>query len=529
MTPVPFVRRVFGDGPFAEIGEPALAVVDERSRLVAAGGDLGHIQWAGSATADKKWTGHRIGVYERDGLRCRHLVRSRYPVRSLAFHPVLPLLAIGTGRYDGGYSFEGELLLIHLDTGNAVSALQYRREVLSVEWLSRTALRLLLAPCDDWNNPHAREQGHAAVVARADWLVVGHGVIGAEELAAPAEPAARVDLSGEARRLLADLAAAAGRHWSVRRRVWAVEGLEDGRVLAALDGALAESWLPSGERQWVVEDEEGGRQLVLSSDGTSVWANAERRSRRAGRRRETSPPRLARIAVDGGQVLETLSPDVFAVLVAGGDRMVVRPTDGRRKGSARLTLFDLDGPVAGPEVGPFDVFNHPFTVRRASRPYALMGTDPVEPHMDKWVAALAADGTLRRLFPHSWVPEEHHFGGPAVEIGQSLVYAGTVHHGDGPHPDGAYVVRRSLSGAVQWQHRTDHPATALDTDGDTVYVAYNSGALVALAADDGSMRWGTDLEVDGAPTVALSLAVAPQGHLLAGTVDGRILECSVRR
>ncbi|MFE2234211.1 PQQ-binding-like beta-propeller repeat protein [Streptomyces sp. NPDC059442] len=298
--------------------------------------------------------------------------------------------------------------------------------------------------------------------------------------------------------------------------------------MAALDGILAESWLPSGDLQWAVEDEEGGRQLVLASDGTSVWTNAERRSRRNGRRWETSAPRVARIAVDTGQVLETLSPGVFTVLVAGGQRAILRPLGGRRKRPERLVMFDLDGPVNGPEVGHFDLFNHPFAVRRASQPYLLVGTDPDKPHREKWVTALGADGTLRPLFPHSWVPAEHHFGGPAVEIGQSLVYAGAVHHGHGLQPGGAYTVRRSLNGSVQWQHRTDHPATALDTDGDTVYVADNSGALTALDAADGSVRWNTELEVEGAPTTALSLAVAPQGHLLIGTVDGRILECPPR-
>ncbi|WP_435234104.1 PQQ-binding-like beta-propeller repeat protein [Streptomyces sp. bgisy092] len=86
-------------------------------------------------------------------------------------------------------------------------------------------------------------------------------------------------------------------------------------------------------------------------------------------------------------------------------------------------------------------------------------------------------------------------------------------------------MRRSLNGSVWWQHRTDHPATALDADEDTVYVAYNSGAFTALDAADGSVRWHTGLEVNGAPTTALSLTVAPQGHLLIGTVEGRILEC----
>ncbi|MER5985746.1 PQQ-binding-like beta-propeller repeat protein [Streptomyces sp. NPDC001787] len=437
-------------------------------------------------------------------------------------------MAVGTGRYDGGYSFEGELLLIHLDSGDVVSALEFPREVLGVEWRSGTALRLVLAPCDDWENPRAREQGHAVVVVRSGWGVVGQEAIGAEELAAPVEPVVRLDHSAEARRILEGLAAPAGRQWSVRRRVWAVEGMEDGRVLAALDGVLAESWLPSGGLQWAVEDEEGGRQLVLASDGTSVWTNAERRSRHKGRRWETSAPRVARIAVETGQVLETLSPGVFTVLVDGGQRAILRPLDGRRKRRERLMMLGLDGPVSGPEVGHFDLFNHPFPVRRASRPYVLVGTDPEKPYREKWVTALGADGTLRPLFPHSWVPAEHHFGGPAVELGQSLVYASAVHHGHGLQPGGAYTVRRSLNGSVQWQHRTDHPATALDTDGDTIYVADNSGALTALDAADGSVRWHTELEVEGAPTTALSLAVAPQGHLLIGTVDGRILECPLR-
>ncbi|MER5473538.1 PQQ-binding-like beta-propeller repeat protein [Streptomyces sp. NPDC002685] len=528
MTPLPIVRRVLGNGPFAEIGEPTLAVVDDRSRTVAVGGDLGAVQWSGSGTADSRWTGHRIGVYDREGLRCKRLVKSRYPVRSLAFHPTLPLLAVGTGRYDGGYFFEGELLLVHLGSGTVVSALPYAREVLDVAWLSERELRLVLAPCDDWENPEAHEQGHTVVVARAEWDAVGERTIGNEELSAPAEPAARSDRGARTRRLLTDLAAAAGRQWSPRRRVWAVEGREDGRVLAALDGVLAESWLPSGDREWVVEDDEGGRQLVAAADGTAVWANAERRGHWRGRGWERDAPRIARIAVDTGQVLETLSPDVGGVLVAGGRRVVMRPIGRPGKRPERLMMFDLDGRVDGPEVSRFDLFNHGFAVRRASRPYVLVGTRADAPHRDKWIVALGADGTSRRLFPHSWVPQEHHFGGPAVEIGQALVYAGTVHDSQGLQPGGAYVVRRSLDGAVAWQHRTDHPATALDADEDTVYVAYNSGALTALDADNGSVRWHTELDIDGTPTTALSLAVAPQGHLLIGTVDGRILECSVR-
>ncbi|MGQ4379252.1 PQQ-binding-like beta-propeller repeat protein [Streptomyces sp. SAS_267] len=528
MTVLPLIRRVLGDGPFAGIGTPTLAVTDDRSRRVAVAGDVGALQWSGSGTADSRWTGHRVGVHDMDTLRCEHLVRSRYPVLSFAFHPSLPLLAVGTGSYDGGYSFEGELLLLHLDSGTLVSALRYGREVLDVAWQGERELRLVLAPCDDWENPDAHEQGHTVVVSRPDWAAVGPRAVEPEELAAPPRPAARPDQRARTRRRLTDLAAEAGRQWSPRRRVWAVESEADGRVLAALDGVLAESWLPSGERDWAVEDEEGGRQLVRASDGTSVWTNAERRLRwrDGGWRRDA--PRIARVAIGTGEVLETVNASRSGVLVAGGGRVVLSPAGHGRRRPEPLTMFDLDAREEGPEAGSFDLFNHAFPVRRASRAYILVGTRSEASHKDKWIVAVGADGAARRLFPHSWEPREHHFGGPAAEIGRCLVYAGAVHDGAGLQPGGAYVVRRSLDGAVRWQHRTDHPATALDVDEDTVYVAYNSGALTALDADDGTVRWHTELKIDGTPTTALSLAVTPHGHLLVGTVDGRILECAVR-
>ncbi|GHI88410.1 PQQ-binding-like beta-propeller repeat protein [Streptomyces xanthophaeus] len=528
MTAPPFVRRALGDGPFAGVGRPRVAVVDEPSQAVAVGGDVGPLFRSGHATADSGWTGHRIGIYERDGLHCRHLVRSSYPVHSLAFHPSLPLLAIGTGRYDGGYSYEGELLLLHLATGTAVSALQYGREVLSVDWQGATELRLLLAPYDDRQDPLSREQAHEAVVERADWAAVGPATLRDEELDAPVQLTIRQDHSHRARCLLTALAASAGRPWSPRGQVWAVEGLEDGRVLAALDGVLAESWLPSGERQWVVEDQEGGRQLVPASDGASVWTNAERRPRRK-ERWGTSSPRIERIALDDGQLLETLSHEASCVLVAGDRRTVLwQPNDRRRKRPERLMLFDLDGPaVDGPEAEELVVFDHPRPVRPAHRPYVLISADPDDSTHDKRVTVLSADETPRRLLPHTWVPQEHHFGGPAAEIGESLVYAATVPHGHGhghgPLTGEAYVVRRSLKGSVLWQHRSDHPATALATDGESVYVACNSGTLTALDAHDGSVRWHTALEVDGEPATALCLAPAPGGRLLIGTVEGRIL------
>ncbi|WP_030771469.1 peptide ABC transporter ATPase [Streptomyces sp. NRRL F-2664] len=531
-APEPIVRRVLGGGPFAEIGDPAVAVADDRSGLLAVGGDVGSVQWTGGPWGTG-WSGHRIGVYERDGLRCRYVLRSGKPVRALAFHPVLPLLAVGTGCYDGGYFFEGELLLVRVDTGDVVSALEYEREVLDLAWHGSADLRLVLSPSEDWEGPVAHEQGHTAVVHRADWGAVGPGSVLGEELDGPVAPYDRPDRGPEARRLLAELAGAAGRGWSLRRRVWAVEGLPDGRVLAALDGVLAESWLPSGERQWAVGDEEGGRQLVMSGDAASVWANAERLRSHARPGRQRDGARIARIAIDTGRVLETVRPDGYAILVAGGGRrMVLRPAEIPSAGRERLSMSELPGPAGalaadvqqGPGTGGFPLFNHPFPVRRASRPYVLVGSRAQWSPRDLWVSAVDADGTPRPLFPHGRPPAADHFGGPAVEIAQSLVYAGSVYEPHARRPGSCYVVRRSLDGAVLWEHRGDHRAIALDSDGKDVYAADVSGALTVLDAGTGAVRRRMALAVDGVPTCALSLAVSPQKRLLVGTVDGRVVE-----
>ncbi|MFE2520645.1 hypothetical protein [Streptomyces mirabilis] len=52
----------------------------------------------------------------------------------MAFHPALPLLVADTGSYDGGYFFEGELLLLDLETGMPTSLIEHElgRQVLGI-------------------------------------------------------------------------------------------------------------------------------------------------------------------------------------------------------------------------------------------------------------------------------------------------------------------------------------------------------------------------------------------------------------
>lgn len=524
------IRRVLGDQPFAQVGVPTVTARSAERGLVACGGDLGFLQWSGR-DAGARWSPYRVGVFGTDDLRCRHLVRSHWPVLSLAFHPTLPLLAAGTGSYDGGYLFEGELVLLDLETRRHVSALDDTREVRRVRWLDRGTLELVMAPPDDYKDDDAHGMGHTAIIKRNDWTAVTDRSIEAAELAGPRRAFPLPNEKEAARQALADLGAKHKTTWAPRRQVWAVEQLRDGRILAAVDGAALECWDASGTPQWSVTDPDGARQLHLPPDQQSVWVNIARRNRRIASGWETPPSEIVQLSTSDGAPLNRIVPGYPATITGCSDgRFALRDTRHGRGPSAPLRVFSAQGDeLPSADIGGYDLFNHAFDIRHSPELLFLQG-DIAKPHHDKRVVTVHDDQVVR-LFPLDWEGRRHVFGDPAVwltdETGSAVVHAGRIHNGRGLLPGNSAIVRRRYpDGAAQWVFTCDHQATALDTDGVAVFAAYNSGEVVALDATSGSVAWRHQLTIDGHATDPLSLTVTTPGQLLIGTVDGRILDCA---
>ncbi|MEV0266261.1 hypothetical protein AB0I49_33640 [Streptomyces sp. NPDC050617] len=509
------VDRILGDRPFAEIGEPALAVEDERRGLLAVAGTRGPV-----ADVQEFGISTPVGVYGTGDLACRALLRTGYRVHALAFHPELPLLAVGTGDYDGGYFFEGQLLLLDWETGGVTSLIEpgLGRQVLGLEWLSAQELRVLMAPPDDWHDKDAWNEGHVAVVRRPDWRAVPPQSVTAHDLAGPRVAAPRTESREDARRMVSGLST----DWDPRRNVRAVEELPDGRIVATLDGFQLESWLPSGRRQWAVRDDgAGGRDIVVAADGRSVWVALARPSW------EERAQAVLRLALQDGAQLGHITPSSPTSLVRCADGLPALAPVGQHEGRNRLRI------------------------RRGSRIYFREITRETRKTRDKgrrepgarevWLVAAELGSVpvaerprepkkeeAHRLFPYSWKPGETHFAGPGAETADGdLIHAGTVHHGRGLQPGGSFVVRRMVADAEpKWVFRTDHKATDLDCDTETAYVTYKDGEVVALALHDGSVRWRRHLTVAGVPVMPTALTVPEPGRLLIGTADGRLLDCS---
>ncbi|MET8980354.1 hypothetical protein ABZX85_32590 [Streptomyces sp. NPDC004539] len=181
--------------PFSPVGDPAVATLDERRGLLAVAG----LREYGIPAP--------VAVFDTSDLSSLALTHSRFPVWTLAFHPRLPLLAVGTGRYDGGYFFDGQLLLLHLGTGETRSLIEHElgRQVLELEWVDEHALRILMAPPDDWQDEQAHVEGNVAMVRRNDWSTVPPRSLTGYDLAGPTVPAPRPDNRETARRTLAEI------------------------------------------------------------------------------------------------------------------------------------------------------------------------------------------------------------------------------------------------------------------------------------------------------------------------------------
>ncbi|MEU2600367.1 hypothetical protein ABZ678_33100 [Streptomyces hirsutus] len=190
---------------FLGIGDPFLVAHDERRGLLAVAG------------TDVPSRTTPVAVHKSRFFVRSALIRSRFPVHAMAFHPRRSPLATGTGRYDGGYSFEGELLLPHLKTGVVTSLIEHElgRQVLGLEWLDEHSLRVLMAPPDDWRDEAVHEDGHVAVVHRSDWTAVLAQSLNGRDLAGPRAPAPRPDPREAAQRAVAKLRSV----WQAQRPV----------------------------------------------------------------------------------------------------------------------------------------------------------------------------------------------------------------------------------------------------------------------------------------------------------------------
>lgn len=143
------------DPHLAEIGTPYRVFRDAPGRFLAVCSKLPCPAVPGVIPPIRPSFGHRVSLYLDGSMALLATVECWFPVQDIAFHPTEKLLAIGTGSYDGGWCYEGQLLLWNWESNQCESLLAESREVVRVRFEDSGALTILLRPRDDeefWEN-----------------------------------------------------------------------------------------------------------------------------------------------------------------------------------------------------------------------------------------------------------------------------------------------------------------------------------------------------------------------------------------
>lgn len=529
------VERVLGDGPFAEVGRPV--AMDSTVELVVIGGDLGWPQWNGRSVLDRSdrsvgW--YPIGVYDAADLRCLRLLTSSWEVNTVAIHPAGRLIAIGTGAYDGGYAFEGELLIHDLDRGTTTSMLNTLRMIASLEWLDAETLSAVVAPAtdeelNDW--PLIEYEGYE--LRHPDWARLDRRSVDLN-----VEHRTRVEWVQSDPAVLKDscirLSTRLGAAWQSRRQAWALAADGDG-VLVGLERAV-ERWDDEGNLVWRTALNGTCTQLQVGPDGSvvaAVWGqpgSAEPLDR---------PTTVVALDARSGAILDQAAVGYPAILVnrESGD-MLIRDTRhgpaAAHPGAIWSSSFRQEGELG---LSAYDLFNHYFDIRRATQFLILVGDDPrswESKHVAEVRRTPTGSWTVERLFPLARRSGDHLYGGPGVFVhdpaGEAIVHTGIVHDGRGLLPGNAFIARRRYpDGQLIWHVPLDNQITALDESDGRIIAVTNLGELVVVNASDGSVLARADrLSVDENPIVPLSVAIDGTDGLWLGALDGRVLQIHLR-
>ena len=268
-------QSIIGTGAFDDVGRPVGVYWNADRTLLAVAGAFAGEQWHGRFFSRGRRVHRRVSLYEAATLRrIVALDWLRSPINDIAFHPHLPLLAIGAGRYDGDYFYEGELVLWDFQAGITASLLDESREVVACRFdAADEALHLTLRPPIN-EVFHDAERGVNLGPDEGRALRLGPRQSMFIDLRIPADgwrplrensitvdqlPQTFMRITAPATRYvgqereqvqeaLAEIAADAGQRYTARWDLWDLAWTPDDRILATRNATAVECWSASDEQ-----------------------------------------------------------------------------------------------------------------------------------------------------------------------------------------------------------------------------------------------------------------------------------------
>lgn len=520
---------------FAEIGRPAGGFQRADGQAIALCSDFEFLYWPGRAIYQGHRLRHRLSLYAKNFERLLGLFdAARFPINDVAFHPTQPIAAIGTGSYDGGYMFEGDLWLWNWETGETRSLLGESREVVQCRFVDEQRLAVTLRPRDEEEYDNldedeafetcvglviddlrdASEADYKAPHGGGDRRLIGLLPIDPKSLGFSVPQVRANERRQRFEALLPDSA-----RYEERARAWDVCWLTNERVAMVHDDCHIEVWSVTGEREIQEVGKGFGVQILRSAGGALVhvlergnyFENTEDRSTL----HLLTPQGLQGVYEFSYGVV--ISTDQSGLLLCrdAGDLQRKRPRTDQVLTREFVQSFCGD-------LGHYDCFNHFVRLDGGDGLYLLQGTPPSS-HKRKRLCRVSPEGAVEPVL--HWDDEGPHLMSCSAcwATDGSLIRAFHVYD---PRPgQGAKRIQRIdlAQSRVVWTREVSALVTSMTVVGqEALAFALTDGTIGLLCIEDGSVLSQEQLNVRGAPTVATALA-AHGTRLAVGTIDARLL------
>ena len=490
---VPYAARA--ETPFPECAR--LVAADERADVIALAWHEDYLAETGRAAS----TNHRseaLGIYDARRRALLARFHTHWEINAVALHPTRDEVAIATGGYDGGYQYEGQLLIWNWRTGASHSELTENREVKLVAWRGDDLEATLSPPTDeDPQGDLVFVLAPARAGERKGWAPSDHQ--------SDADPRLARALGQPAPGPVPDTTFARYDQLVARHaHVTAIEWLADGRVaIGTADGGLL-LWEPATQRT---------QELRVESRVTGMWRHPDHQLLVHVETHQKSSSLFAIV----GDRLELVKqfPVPHACSVDRHGRILARSTVAakRRKstildGSRRLELA----------LGHFDVFNNFIRLDGGDELYFLRG-EPARPHEHKKLCAITARGDVEVRMP--WDDEAiHTVSSIGVLVGDGRLARGfLVHHSRGPR--NGMIELCDLTGRSFWRHEIAGGIAAMAIWQGCVVAGLLGGTFLALELATGKVMHDEPFQFTSSSAMVTAIAVHDEAIAL-GSIDGRV-------
>lgn len=524
------------DGNVLAIASRFSALVNPRSRACYAGQTLHY----------------RLALHRRgEAVPFAAFDRLRFHINDVAFHPTEPVVAIATGSYDGGYFFEGDLVLWNwIDDLHGRPVAQIPEVVRCRFDESGKVVESLVRPWDEeWEGlPEPREDTAFDSLFPVRVSYSGAAFAGTHSVQIELMPGARLERAqvvahGFAEIAISDADEAESRalswfnltHQKMRHAIRDVCWLDDQHLAVVHDGCVLEIFDMAGDRTGAFYGEGFGSEILKSTPPCVHIVEppplADRYSPQRG---------VAKLcAISNGELTEVGSFEgeyTFSSTPSG--HILGRLNRIPAGNSTKDVLLDLagSGEAKKTDLGHYDCFNHYIGIDGAPYLFFLQGT-PQTSHKDKRLCVVQPTGAVRTLWP--LLAADGTNASHAMECcgcfvgdgaGEGVVVSGRHYDPNPSRPVAGFIYRKALGADRElWRHGTDACASAIAfvPDEGLIAAALLDGTLMLLRAADGHVLFTGKARVDGVRTIIFCMD-ANRDRLAIGTVDGRIAVISVK-